>query len=193
MATDPYVDPSTGTLRNRLGIAGADELAEIEAEISALRLAQLLERPLPGGYDLDHLRAVHRHVFGDVYAWAGELRTVGIDKGVPFCPPAHLEAFATDVFRRLAADGHLRGRERAEFLDGLAELVGDLNALHPFREGNGRTLRAFVGQLAGAAGHPVRWAGLDAAGNVAASRASLAGDNRRLRALLDRLVVDAGT
>ena len=143
---------------------------------------------LPGAYDLAHLQAFHARLFGDLYDWAGELRTVGIDKGVPFCPPEHLVPFATDVLRRLAADDHLRGRERGDFLVGLTELVGNLNALHPFREGNGRTVRVFVAQLAREAGYEVRWRAMDPAENVAASRASLGGDDGPLRKMLDGLL-----
>jgi cell filamentation protein len=188
---DPYVDPSSGVLRNRLGISDAEELARVEAEVTALRMTQLLEGRLPGGYDLAHLQAFHARTFGDLYTWAGELRTVGIDKGVPFCPPEHLASFAGDVFRRLAGDGYLRGRDREEFLDGLADLVGNLNALHPFREGNGRTVRLFVAQLARDAGYDLRWRDMDPEENVRASRASLGGGDGPLRAMLDGLLHDA--
>ena len=186
--TDPYVDPRTGILRNRLGISDAGGLARLEAEVSALRIAQLTESPLPGTYDLAHLQAFHARLFGDLYDWAGELRTVGIDKGVPFCPPEHLVPFASEVLRRLAADDHLRGREREDFLVGLTELVGHLNALHPFREGNGRTVRVFVAQLAREAGYEIRWRAMEPAVNAAASRASLAGDDGPLRKMLDGLL-----
>lgn len=185
---DPYLDPDSGILRNRLGIANVEDLAAAEADFTAVRLAQLTLAPLEGEYDLAHLQRFHARIFGDVYGWAGQLRTIGIAKGVPFCPPEHLETYADEVFGRLADDGMLRGRDREAFLDGLTELIADLNALHPFREGNGRTLRAFTRQLAADAGHELRWAGMDPVENVAASRASLAGDNTALRTMLDRLV-----
>ena len=75
-----------------------------------------------------------------------------------------------------------------DFVDGLTELLADLNALHPFRDGNGRTQRAFLAQLAREAGHPIRWAGMDAAENNAACKAAHEGDHDALRAMLDRLV-----
>lgn len=81
MADDPYVYPGTDVLRNRLNIRNAAELAEREAALSAIRIAQLERRHLPSGYDLAHLQATHRLIFGDVYLWAGELRTVRISKG----------------------------------------------------------------------------------------------------------------
>lgn len=186
--TDPYRDPETGALRNLLGITDPAVLEQADADFSAVRLAQLNRRELPGDYDLTHLRGFHRAIFGDLYPWAGELRTVGIAKGDPFCLPQHIESFADDIFTRLAAAGHLRGLDRDEFIDGMTGLLGDLNALHPFRDGNGRTQRAFCAQLARHAGHQLRWAPMDPVENINASRASLRGDNTPMRAMLERLV-----
>ena len=186
--TDPYRDPDTGVLRNLLGIIDPAVLEEADADFSAVRLAQLQRRELPGGYDLAHLRGFHRLIFGDLYPWAGELRTVWIAKGDPFCMPQHIESSAEEIFTRLARANYLHGLDRAEFIDGLTDVLGDLNALHPFRDGNGRTQRAFCAQLARHAGHQLRWAPMDPAENITASQASLRGDNAPLRAMLERLV-----
>ena len=185
---DPYLDPETGVLRNRLGISDPDELEAADADFSAVRLAGLGQQRLPGDYDLAHLQRFHERIFGDVYPWAGQLRTVGIAKAGVFCLPQHLESFAAEVFDRLACVDYLRGRDRETFIDGLTGLLADLNALHPFREGNGRTQRAFCAQLARDAGHHLRWAAMDPRENLEASRVSLAGDNRPLRAMLEPLV-----
>jgi fido (protein-threonine AMPylation protein) len=125
---------------------------------------------------------------GDVYAWAGELRTVSIGKGALFCPPQRLVSHADQVFSTLARLDRLRGRTRSAFVDGLTGLLAEINYLHPFREGNGRTQRTFLGQLAVDAGHPIHWAAIDPTENVAASKAAHEGDNDALRTLLDRLV-----
>ena len=175
-------------LRNRLGITSADELARAEADLTALRLIELRDRPLPGGYDLAHLQAFHWHIFSDIYEWAGQLRTVSIGKGRLFCLPQDLESFATEVFGNLHRDGLLRGRDRDEFVSDLAGLLGDINTLHPFREGNGRTQRAFLAQLAIDAGYELRWTAMGRTENNQASRDALAGDTDRLRAMLDPLV-----
>jgi cell filamentation protein len=129
-------------LRNLLGITDAAELGRAEAALSASRLIDLERRRLPGRYDLAHLQAFHRCILGDVYAWAGQLRTVSIAKGSLFCLPQHLESYAADVFGRLAAAERLRGLARDPFVTGLAGFLADVNALHPFREGNGRAQRA---------------------------------------------------
>lgn len=188
MSWDPYLDVEAGVLRNLLGITDRDELARAEADFSAVRIAELRRLRLPGRYDLAHLQAFHRHIFAEVYDWAGELRTVSIGKGHLFCLPQHLVTAGAEVFDRLARADHLRGLARVGFVDALTELLADINALHPFREGNDRAQRAFLAQLARDAGHPLHWAGLEPAANVEASRAAHHGDNTPLRAMLDELV-----
>ncbi|HEX5813584.1 MAG TPA: Fic family protein [Pseudonocardia sp.] len=147
---------------------------------------QLKRRRIAGRYDLDHLRAFHWTIFQDVYPWAGQLRTVLIVKaGASFCLPHQIVDTAADVFGRLAAAHHLRGRDRDAFLDGLTALLAEVNALHPFREGNGRTQRAFLGQLARDAGYRLRWEHVDRDANIDAARAAADGDLAPMRALLD--------
>ena len=176
MTWDPYLDLQSGLLRNRLGITDAGELRHVEAALTASRIYDLIRSPIPGAYDLAHLRAFHRQIFQDLYDWAGELRTVSIGRGSRvFSLPQHLEADAGELFGWLARDD-------------LTELYADLNALHPFRDGNGRTQRAFLGQLAVEAGHPIHWAAMDPAENNAASKAAHEGDNDAVRSLLDLLV-----
>jgi len=190
--TDPYVYPGTPCLRNRLGIRDPDALARLEANQTAIILAQLERDPLVGRYDLVHLRAFHRRIFGDIYAWAGELRTVAIAKGESlFALPEHIEPYLRRVLSELAGAQFLRGRSREEFVGRLTHYHAELNAVHPFREGNGRTQRAFLAQLARDAGYHIAWARLHADRNVEASRASLHGDNRLLREMLNELVEPA--
>ena len=186
-AGDPYLDPASGVLRNLLGITDAAELARAEAALSGSRLIDLERRRLPGRYDLAHLQAFHRYILGDVYDWAGQLRTVSIAKGSVFCLPQHLESYAADVFGRLAAADRLRGLARDPFITGLAGFLADVNALHPFREGNGRAQRAFFSQLAHDAGHHIAWVRMDPDRNMAASAAAHHGDLAPLRAMLDQL------
>lgn len=185
---DLYLDPASGVLRNLLGITDPVELAQVEAALSASRLVDLERRRLPGSYDLDHLRAFHRYILGDVYDWAGELRTVSIAKGSVFCLPQHLVAYAGDVFGRLAAADRLRGLNRDQFIGQAAEFLADVNAMHPFREGNGRTQRAFFSQLAHDAGHHIDWVRMDPVRNNAASAAAHQGDLGPMAAMLGDLI-----
>lgn len=188
MSDDTYADPVTGVLRNRLGIEDAHGLAEAEAGITRAALVRLRNRTVPGRYDLTHLRAFHRAIFQDLYAWAGELRTVTIAKGEVFCLPRFIESYAAEVFDALAAENHLRRLGRGMFIERLAHYMGEVNALHPFREGNGRAQRAFFHQLARDAGHPLDWRGLDPRDNITASIAIMRGDLEPMRKMLDTLV-----
>ena len=189
MTGDPYLDPRSGVFRNRLGLTERADLAAAEKRLTTARIAQLARRRLPGRYDLDHLRAFHWTIFQDVYPWAGQLRTVLIVKpGGSFCLPHQIPSTAADVFGRLATADHLRGCDRAAFLDGLVPLLAEVNALHPFREGNGRTQRAFLSQLARDSGFRLRWDAVDRDANIDASRAAADGDLGPMRALLDPVV-----
>lgn len=183
---DPYADPATGLLRNSRGITDPDVLAAAEADITAARIARLVEQPLPGVYDLAHLLDFHREIFGSIYPWAGQVRTVNIAKeSTTFCPAQNIEVFAADVFGRLARrDNFLRGLPLDGFLTKLADLYGDINALHPVREGSGRAQRAYLAQLAADAGYRLEWTGMDPERNRLASIASFNGHSGPLRALL---------
>lgn len=188
MTGDPYVDPSTGVLLNILGCTDTEELQRLEHVLAQLRDQELLARPLPGRFDLPHLRRLHRALFRDVYSWAGDLRTVNIDKGSPFASSEFIEGQAQRVFDQLALRGHLRGLEIAEFVSAAADLLGDVNALHPFSEGNGRAQRAYLRQLAAEAGYLIDWSGVSIDENVEASYCSLAaGDNSGLATILARV------
>lgn len=189
MTLDPYLDLEHGVLRNRLGITDAAELEAVERRITSLRIAGMRRDPVPGGYDLGHLQHVHWQIFSDVYPWAGMLRTVSLARhGRPFCPPELLTDTATGIFARLADADRLRGRDRASFVDGLTSLLAELNDLHPFREGNGRTQRTLLRRLAREAGWSLVWDRVDPAVNAEASRAAAAGERAPLRALLDGIV-----
>jgi cell filamentation protein len=189
VAADPYVYPGTDVLRNLLDIRQAADLGEREAALSAIRIAQLERRFIPGDFDLAHLQATHRYVFGDIYPWAGELRTVRITKGGDlFALPEHISAYLTTLFANFAREDRLHGLGREQFVERLTHYYAETNAVHPFREGNGRAQRAFVGQIAKAAGHPIAWVHLDAERNIEAARESHRGNNSPLREMLGDLL-----
>lgn len=187
---DPYVYPGTGILRNRLGTREATKLAGQEASLSSIRIAQLERRFISGDYDLAHLKATQGYIFGEVYPWAGELRMVRIAKGGDlFALPEHIGPYLTTLFADLAREDRLQGLERERFVERLTHYYAEINAVHPFREGNGRVQRAFLGQIAKAAGHPITWARLDAERNVQAARESHRGNNSPLQEMLSALLL----
>jgi cell filamentation protein len=186
--TDPYVYPDTAVLRNRADLRDPDELAVREAKVSTLRIAQLAAHRLDGAYDLPHLQEFHRVIFQDLYGWAGELRSAPLAKpGSLLALPAHIESYATDVFRQLADERYLSGLTHEQFVDRLAHYYADINAVHPFREGNGRAQRAFFRQLALDASHTLAWEHLDSEALVDASQRSFKGDNDAMLALIETI------
>lgn len=189
-SADPYLDPTSGVLRNKLGVHDAGLLARIEADTSFLRDAELKRTILPGLFDLAHLRAFHRCLFGDVYPWAGEIRTVDIARTAYFAHWRHIEPYAEHILGVLKEEHLLAGACREDFLDRFTHYFAEVNALHPFREGNGRTQRAFFRQLALHAGWRVDFALLDPAEYNEACRLSLRAPDT-LRGLFEPILVPA--
>lgn len=147
--SDHYLDPVTGVLKNKLGVQYPTILEEREADYATARSYELAKTPLEGRFDLDHLKAIHKHLFGDVYAWAGELRDIDLAKGNSyFANHTHIVSAARPVFAKLADEGYLTGLDTAAFSERAAYYLGEINALHPFREGNGRAQREFINHLA---------------------------------------------
>jgi len=190
MPEDPYSDPVTRVLYNKLGLSAAADLEDVEREITHAALILLDESPVTPGYDLPHLREIHHRIFGDIYKWAGQIRAVAIAKGAMFCLPQYIDSSAAVLFGELHAEDCLRGLRRDGFVGRLAHYLGEVNALHPFREGNGRAQRAFFGQLARDAGFTLAWQHLDPVRNVEASASIMRGDPEPMREMLDELVRD---
>ena len=167
---DPYVYPGTGTLRNRLGIVDPEILDKVERRYVVLRS----RRGIPSGsFDLNHLRAIHRHLFQDVYDWAGELRTVEISKGgSQFQFRQYIQTGMMDVHRRLTRAGFLKRLPAREFAREAGIIIGDINYIHPLREGNGRTQAQYLQQLAERAGHRLDFRRIEPAKWIEASKAS---------------------
>lgn len=177
-ALDPYTYKGTSTLVNLRGIKNPDVLAVVEADAVSSRSREIPPELRRGGnMDLAQLRGLHKHLFQDVYAWAGELRTVNISKGTSsFARTEYLAAYGDGIFNKLAKDNHLKGLEKPEFVDRLAGYYADVNALHPFREGNGRSTRAFFQILSEQAGYKLDYRKIDKQEwNEAAAR-SMRGD-----------------
>lgn len=153
-ADDSYLYSGTDVLINLFGIKEHEELSRIERAVTGARIVQIEDSPVPGNYDLEHLCAIHKVLFGDIYPWAGKIREKGfISKGNSlFCAPEFIIPYAQDLFMKLKEEQFLKNLEKDEFVRRISFYIAEINALHPFREGNGRTQRAFANQLARNAG-----------------------------------------
>lgn len=186
-AHDPYYWQDIHVLKNRLNIREAQRLAEAEAALTTLRLAQLPLGPLQPG--LPHLCSIHRMLFQDLYDWAGKMRQVDLYlDDTPFCHFEYLEKQGNTLMRQLAEEGYLAGLPTEKLAARLAHYYCELNMLHPFRVGNGRALRIFVEQLLIHRGYQVDWAPIAPSDWIAANRAGASGDLSGLTALFRKVV-----
>lgn len=184
MARDPYAYPDTDTFRNRLGITDENTLAEAERRLTLARGAEAARLTFP--VTADGYRALHKHLFQDLYDWAGEDRTVNIAKdGSSFAHVPYIARELDKLFADAGTKSGFRGLSRDEFFDRLGNHINEINAIHPFREGNGRTMRHHAAQLAREAGHPIRIAAINKTTWMDASRHGfLTGDHRGMVAVL---------
>jgi cell filamentation protein len=167
---DPYVYPGTDILRNRFGIIDAELLNRVERRLVSQRARQGVPS---GDFDLKHLCAIHRHLFQEIYDWAGELRTVEINKGGhQFQFRRYIQTGMHDVHRRLVQSKFLKGLGPDQFARQAGVIIGDVNYIHPFREGNGRTQAQYLKQLAMQAGHHLDLRRIDPALWMEASKMS---------------------
>lgn len=150
---ETYCYPGASVLKNRAGLRPQTDLDRFEAVMTAQRF----EEPLPSGrLTVAHFCAIHHHIFQDVYPWAGRFRTVRMRKGFsPFCYPEQIAREMMRLFETLKTSRNLIGLEDAAFAEAAASFLATLNAIHPFRDGNGRTQTAFLLLLANRAGHPL--------------------------------------
>ncbi len=154
--------PGTTVLINKFDVRDEEKLNEIESVISSARYAEWLNAPQTSVFDFDHYKAVHRFLFSDLYEWAGEVRTVNISKkGTQFTPAENIESQAGLIFERLQACNYFKGLSLDEFVEEIVDFYCVTNALHPFREGNGRTQRVFLTQLIRNAGYEISFADID--------------------------------
>ncbi|MBU3568394.1 Fic/DOC family protein [Polynucleobacter alcilacus] len=161
-ADDTYCYPGTDVLRNKAEITNAEDLDAYEGELSTLRSIEILENPIAGQFDLAHLQRIHLALFQDVYDWAGKIRTVDISRGNSrFANVRFIESAANDIFNKLARENWLRGLDADTLSKRLAHYLSEINALHPFREGNGRVQRIFISQLSQSAGYQLDYSDLE--------------------------------
>ena len=185
-SSDPYTYSGTDVLRNLLDLRDPQQLAAFEANATAARLIELDERPLVGRFDVAHLKSIHQHIFQDVYRWAGEFRTVNISKGGHlFGAAAFVGPASEELLRKLSEQRNLKALDAREFATRAGYYMGEINAIHPFRDGNGRTQREFIRELAIHAGFIIDWRRVTREQMTAASLESFkTGDSSEMAALI---------
>ena len=188
---DYFVD-GDDVLENKLGITDSDKLKAAEQEIVTNQTANILSES-PVVFGLDYLLHVHRVLFDDIYDFAGKLRTVDIakpDAKAPFAYARFLESESKQVFDDLKSKKYLLSLCKQDFVKEIASLAAELNALHPFREGNGRTIRLFLIMLADNAGYLLDYSQISADELIDADKLAFEGDIKPLLEVYSQVITE---
>jgi len=164
-----YTYPDTNVLKNKFGIQNAAQLRPLEAAFTAARRAEIAAGFGPQrSFDSAYLKALHFHLYQDVYEWAGKTRgekitlsdgTIASEtefkkaEGKDYLYARFLPTSFTQFDTNLQQNNYWKGLERPDFARAVTDIITDFTAMHPFRKGNGRVLRIFLYELAREAGH----------------------------------------
>ncbi len=156
---DPHYDYKHDILNNLPGYIDPEQLDKFERVEAAIAIFDLQKNPVQGAFDGAHYKAIHARIFQNIYPWAGEFRQINMNRpaSFPFALVPFMEKNLNGTLAKLAAENHLQGLDAAAFANRAAYYLGELNSIHPFREGSGRTQREFIRQLAAAAGYRINW------------------------------------
>lgn len=157
-----YCYPDSDVLKNKLNIRDRDELKRAEEEITALKQYMLMESPIKGRFSKTQLMNIHRFLFEDIYPFAGHIRREQISKSETLFFPPHLIGQELDkVFAKLHSEKMLYETDRERQIEHLSYIMSELNIIHPFREGNGRSIRELIRCMALHYGFTLYWSHVD--------------------------------
>lgn len=185
---DYFVD-GDDVLKNKLGINNLHDLKCAEQEITAKKSAILLNES-PEMFNLNYLKHIHKILFEDIYDFAGQIRTVNIAKPMATAPFAHAEFIETEakrIFSNLNDKKYLKMMDKQTFIHEIADLSAELNALHPFREGNGRTIRMFLILLANHTGYLLDYSQVSAEEIIKADKLAFEGTSNQLYKIYSKI------
>ena len=172
---DPYTYPNSNVLENKFGIRDFQLLEQIEAKIYYRKCFLAFPKR---NFNYQHLKAIHKHLFGEVYDWAGQTRSVNISKsdgngpGTLFAFISRIEPEINKLFKKLKTEP-LSEYNKHDMCACISKYFNEINAVHPFREGNGRTNRAFCSELAKQYGYKIHWHRMDKKAYIKASIAGV--------------------
>ncbi len=183
-----YCYPNCFILKNKLNIKDENLLEEAERQITSIKILEIKMCPIKGSLDFKHFLKIHKHIFEDIYTWAGKTRSVNISKGNEFCKYIHISTMCEEVFSNLQKENYLIGLSLEDIITRLAYYLGEFNAIHPFREGNGRTQRVFIEYLAQVAGYYVDFSEVTSEEMIAASVDSFACNYKKMEYIFSRTI-----
>lgn len=181
-----------GVLKNKLGIMDEDTLSKLEAELTSINLTSFLIKPVKGNLDFKHYKKIHKEIFEDIFVFAGKTRTVSMSKGTTaFCLWMYIDEQCEKLFKLIENELLLNKKykeiEKKEFINLIAKYMTELNVIHPFREGNGRTLREYFRLLFLKCGYELHYAKCTKEEILEADIASFQGNENLLLDLLNKI------
>ena len=158
-----YCYPDCDILINKFGIKDDQKLNEIERKLTATKAVELINNPIKGKFDFKHFCKIHKFLFEDIYEWAGKERQGGfMSKGnAVFVRSEYIENMFNEYYEKIEKDNFLKGLSKENFCEKLAYYMAEVNTIHPFREGNGRTIRLYFEQLSENAGYDLDFSSID--------------------------------
>lgn len=153
-----YCYHKTNILKNKLNIRDNTLLKTAEEEITLIKQMELLKNPIKGNFSKSHFMKIHKFIFEDIYSFAGKIRREQISKAdTMFYPPDLIEEELDKIFLKIKEENMLNETNKEKILDNLAYVMAELNIIHPFREGNGRTIREFIRLMAKRLNYDLNW------------------------------------
>ena len=173
---------NTTVLKNKFDIRDENQLDALERSVTSMLIAKAaIEIPFEN-VDFEFYKNLHKYIFSDIYEWAGNVRKIDISKkGTNFCPADKIMERSNAIFNRLKGSNFLKQYSNDEFIIEFTDLYCDLNYLHPFREGNGRTQRLFLSMLVERLGKNLDFSEIDTDILMIATIKSVKGDIFMLR------------
>ena len=157
-----YCYPDSNVLKNKLNIKDNKLLKTAEEEITLIKQMELLKNPIKGNFLKAHLMNIHKFIFEDIYSFAGKIRREQISKAdTLFYPPNLIDRELDKVFVKIKEKNMLKETDEEKIFDNLAYVMAELNIIHPFREGNGRSVREFIRLMAKRMGYDLNWGNVD--------------------------------
>ncbi|HOT75008.1 MAG TPA: Fic family protein [Candidatus Wallbacteria bacterium] len=186
-----YCYKGTDILINHFNVRDRALLNRVERDITDLKITELQIRPIKGNFNLTHLCAIHKFIFGDIYPCAGKIRREDIFKGSTMFAKYYLISdHIKQLFKELTEENFLKGLDKKNLCSRLAHYMAELNMLHPFCEGNGRAIREFIRELALARGYEINWHILDRDRLLLAMKSAATRSNDLLEPLLEEALTE---
>ena len=187
---EDYFYQNSPVLKNKLGITDEATLEAAERDITSVKMLMLRTNKPAGNFDFEHLSSIHKFIFGDIYDWAGKMRTGGFFSkgGSIFCNGQYLKTYTAKTFAKLKSENNLCNLNKSKFIERVAYYMGEINALHPFRDGNGRTCREFFRQLSLNANYTLDFGETDKDELLTADIAAFNGNYKNLTDILKKAI-----